>query len=166
MDKSVCTAPHNFVLSFSLPPSTPPLPFLPEGITYSYLLLQVTLWGTFHALGLCWSILFPFHYRRFKTEGRIKYIHIVTLIVGLVLPAIFALVPLTDGYTISPSPIDNCIARNTATIYYTITLPISILLAASSTGLVILFWKIFKVLNSCQLSHRIYSPFISHCMKG
>ena len=117
------------------------------GIAYSYLSLQITLWGTFHALGLCWGIMFPFHYRRFKTEGRIKYVHVTTVILGLVLPAISALVPLAGGYTITPSPINHCVGRNMAITYFTIILPISILMAASSTVLIILFWIIFKVKN-------------------
>ena len=105
------------------------------------------MWATFHALGLCWGIAFPFHYRRFKTEGRIKYIHVITVVLGLVLPAIPALAPLVDGYTIaiSPNAIDTCEGRNTTITFFTIILPISILVAAGSTVLIILFWIIFKV---------------------
>ena len=101
------------------------------GIANSYLLVQITLWGTFHALGLCWGIVFPFHYRRFKIEGRIKYIHVITVVLGLVLPAISALVPLIDGYTITPSPIDHCVGRNEIIIFFTTILPISVLMAVS-----------------------------------
>ena len=110
-----------------------------------YLLLQLTLWGTFHALGLCWSIAFPFHYRRFKTEGRVKYVHVITVVLGLILPAIPALAPLVDGYTITLSQIDTCVGRNMDITFFTTILPISILVAADSTVLIILFWIIFKV---------------------
>ena len=90
------------------------------GVAYSYLLLQITLWGTFHALGLCRGIMFPFYYRRFKTEGRIKYVHVIIVILGLVLPAISALVPLVGGYTITSSKIgDHCFGRNTAITFFT-----------------------------------------------
>ena len=118
------------------------------GIAHTYLILQITLWGAFHALGLCWGIVFPFHYRRFKMEGRIKYVHVITVVLGLVLPAISALVPLIDGYTITPSPIDHCVVRNMMIHYFTSILPISILVAASSAVLIILFWIIFKVIIS------------------
>ena len=155
-DKLFCYNSHLFSFFHSLPPFFLHAPFLPKGIANSYLFLQVALWGTFHALGLCWIILFPFHYRRFKIECRIKYIHITTLIIGLVLPAIFALVPLTDGYTLSQSPTDSCLPRNMVIVYYTLTLPISILMAASSTGLLILFWTILKVPNSCRASTLLY----------
>ena len=115
------------------------------GVAHSYFVLQITLWVTFHALGLCWGIMFPFHYKRFKTEGRIKYVRVITIILGLVLPAISALAPLVGGYTITPSPIDYCVGRNIAITFFTTILPSSVLTAASSTVLIILFWIIFKV---------------------
>ena len=122
------------------------------GIIISYLLVQITLWSTFHTLGLCWSIEFPFHYRRFKTEKKIKYIHIITLIIGLILPTIFALVPLIDGYTIALNPTDDCIAKNVAITFFITILPLNVLMAVNSTVLIILFWRIFKV---CDTAHSV-----------
>lgn len=72
------------------------------GIAVTYVLIQGSLFITFHVLGLCWGIVFPFHYRRFKVEGRIKYIHITSVILALALPAISALLHLIDGYSIGP----------------------------------------------------------------
>ena len=115
------------------------------GITQMYIFLQNTLWRTFHTLGLCWSIVFPFHYRRFKTEGRIKYIHTTTIVLGLVLPAFPALLPLIDGYAIVPGPLNLCLGRNGAITYFTAILPVNILVATSITMLVVIFWKVFKV---------------------
>ena len=105
------------------------------------MILQISLWVTFHALGLCWDIAFPFHYRRFKTEGRNKYVLVITTVLGLVLPAIPALAPLViNGYTLAPGPIDHCGVRNVDITYFTMILPISILMAASSTVLINLFY--------------------------
>lgn len=106
---------------------------------------QVTLLVTYHALGLCWGVAFPFHYRRFKTEGRIKYIHAFSVVLGLVLPAIPALLHLIYGYSIAIGPISVCVVRNIGVSYFTLTLPISILMAMATSSLVILFWKLFKV---------------------
>jgi hypothetical protein len=117
------------------------------------------LWGTFHALGLCWGIAFPFHYRRFKTEGRVKYVHIITVVLGVALPTIPALVPLVDGYTITLSGFDVCGGRNVAITFFTTILPISVLMAASSTVLIILFWIIFKVKISSNSSVMILYNF-------
>ena len=63
----------------------------------------------------------------------------------MVLPAIAALVPLIDGYTITPIPLDSCIGRNVVVTYFTTILPVSVLMAAITTVLVFLFWTIFKV---------------------
>ena len=120
------------------------------GIVDTYGIVQLTLWVAFHALGLCWGIVFPFHYRRFKIEGRIKYIHVTTVVFALVFPAILALLNLIDGYSIAPGPIDACTGRNVTITYFTTILPVSVLLAVATSVLVILFWKIFKVRNTMQ----------------
>ena len=121
------------------------------GVVHTYGLVQAALWVTFHALGLCWGIVFPFHYRRFKTEGRIKYIHVTTVVLAFVLPAIPALLHLIEGYSIAPGSFGICFGRNKAIVYFTMILPMSILLATTTSVLVILFWKIFKVrLTSMQ----------------
>ena len=106
---------------------------------------QVTLLVTFHALGLSWGVAFPFHYRRFKAVGRIKYIHAFSVVLGLVLPAIPALLHLIYGYSFAIGPISACIVRDTGVSYFTLVLPISILIAMATSSLVILFWKLFKV---------------------
>ena len=115
------------------------------GIVDTYGIVQLSLWVAFHALGLCWGIVFPFHYRRFKIEGRIKYIHASTVVLALVLPAVPALLHLINGYSISPGPIVNCLGRNVSITYFTTILPVSVLLAMATSVLVILFWKILKV---------------------
>lgn len=107
---------------------------------------QVALLVTFHALGLCWGVAFPFHYRRFKGNGKIKYIHGVTVVFALVLPAIPALLHLIYGYSIAVGPLNVCIVRNIRVSYFTLTLPISVLLAMAASAFVVVFWKLFKVL--------------------
>lgn len=106
---------------------------------------QLTLLVTFHALSLGWSIIFPFHYRRFKVNGRIKYIHASTVALTLVLPSIPALLFAIHGYAINPGPYEFCVARNIDIGHFTIALPSSILLATTTSVFVILFWRILKV---------------------
>ena len=118
------------------------------GIVGVYFLLQITLFMTFHAIGLSWGIIFPFHYRRFKAHGRIKYVHASTLILGLILPAIPALLHLINGYTIDVDLINSCHGRNEQINYFFETLPLSILIALATSVFVILLWKIFKVANA------------------
>ena len=115
------------------------------GIVRVYGLIQITLLIAFHALGLCWAILFPFHYRTFKMAGRIKYIHVTSVVLSLVLPAIPPLLHLIDGYVIGAGSLEACAGRNRIVTYFAITLPISILMAIASSALVLIFWKILKV---------------------
>ena len=120
------------------------------GIAVTYVLIQGSLFITFHVLGLCWGIVFPFHYRRFKVEGRIKYIHITSVILALAmaLPAISALLHLIDGYSIGPGLIISnsvCGGRSRAITYFTTVLPLSVLSSMTMSVLVIMFWKLLKV---------------------
>ena len=111
----------------------------------TYTFGQISLLVAFHALGLCWGIVFPFHYKRVKAEGRIKYIHVTTVVLTLVLPAIPALLHLIDGYSISLGPQAVCTGQNIAITYFITILPMSILMAMATSVLVILFWRILKV---------------------
>ena len=87
-------------------------------------------------------------YRRFKVEGRIKYIHITSVILALALPAISALLHLIDGYSIGPGLIISnsvCGGRSRAITYFTTVLPLSVLSSMAMSVLVIMFWKLLKV---------------------
>ena len=123
------------------------LPCMHAGIMNVYELIQITLLVAFHSFGLFWSIVFPFHYRRFKLEKKIKYVHITTLVLFLVLPLFPALLHLIDGYSIGIDTFNPCNGRNRAVTYTTTALPISIMLAITSSLMIIIFWTIFKVIS-------------------
>ena len=129
-----------------------------------YVLTQVTLLLTFHSFGLFWSIVFPFHYRRFKLEKKIKYVHITTLVLFLVLPLFPALLHLIDGYRVGFGPLNSCAGHNRAVTYATTALPISIMLAITSSLMVIIFWTIFKVISIRTLGDNNY--YIIHDYYG
>ena len=44
----------------------------------------------------------PIPLQKIQDEGRIRYIHASTVVLGLVLPSIPTLLPLIDGYAIVP----------------------------------------------------------------
>ena len=89
--------------------------------------------------------MFPFHYRRFKSSGRIKYIHASTLTLCLVLPAIPALLLVIHGYAVMPGPFEFCVPLNIDIAYFTLALPVCILMAVTTSVFIILFWRILKV---------------------
>ena len=115
------------------------------GIVYSYGFLQMSLWTVFHVIALFWGLRFPFHYRKVKLDGYIKYIHIVSVVVAVLAPLIPALPPLKDGFIATGTPPLLCSVRNADYTYYLLILPISILLAVSTSFLVLIFWTVLKV---------------------
>lgn len=116
------------------------------GFVFTYGVLQISLWVLFHAIGVFLGIVFPFFYRKIREEGKIIYVHISTAVLAIVLPAIPALLHLIDGYAIASSSVDTCTGRNGTITYFTMILPISVVLASATTMLVIIFQKILKVL--------------------
>ena len=83
------------------------------GVILAYGLVQLVLWITFHAISLCWGILFPFHFRQMKLTKKLKYVHISTVLVALLLPIIPALLLLfKDGYVIIDTPTTFCAGRS------------------------------------------------------
>ena len=119
---------------------------MPAGVLNIYVVAQVTLWITFHALGIMRSVVFPFAYRQLKAEKKLVYINFSTVVAALFLPLIPSLLHLIDGYDVTMAPFEVCIGQNVPITYFTFLLPASILLAVTSTALIIIFWKIMKVI--------------------
>ena len=80
-----------------------------------------------------------------KTERKLKYFHIITVLIALFFPALPALINLHDGYTVADTPTTICVGRNVAVIFFALILPLSVLIAVATSALIIMFWKILKV---------------------
>ena len=102
-------------------------------------------------VSLFWKIRFPFHARSFETAHRIKYIHITMVIVGLVLPTLPVIVaftagnPSTRGFGLTRFPPILCTSLQSDPTFYSLVLPINIVLAIGVPLLIVLFWIIHKV---------------------
>ena len=117
------------------------------GIVYHYGVIQISLWSLFFTLGVYWGVFHPFHFQKFKSGEKFKYVHVVTFLLGFVLPLAPVLVQVRDGYHLSESPRRAiCIGQSVPGIFGAFLLPFSILSAIITTLLVIIFWKILKVL--------------------
>jgi hypothetical protein len=121
------------------------------GVFSTYGQAQLGYWVAFHAISLCWAIVFPFHFRRMKTEGKLKYFHIVTVLIALLFPTLPALINLHDGYTMADTPTTICIGRNVDVIFLALVLPLCVLIAVAASALIITFWKILKVYHDQEL---------------
>lgn len=113
------------------------------GVTYVYSIWQVTIWVLLFAVILFWGVRFPFSYRKVKTTGNIRYVHIASIVLAVFFPLVAVLVNLRDGYTISVDSPHICIGRDLNYSYYTFLLPLTIALGATSFLLVLIFWTIF-----------------------
>lgn len=118
------------------------------GIAFTYFVIQVDAWAALHSSFLFWGVRFPFSYRHYKVSGKMRYAHIISVILVVLLPLPGPLVLLIDGYLITDNPNLVSAGRNTDHNFYLFTLLSTTLLAITSIMLVLLFWTIFKVCTS------------------
>ncbi len=103
-----------------------------------------------------WTIKFPFHYRSYQNDRKIKYIHVTVLVLGLVLPGVPVGATIAAGeYVLTRFPPIVCLADNEDASFYSLILPISILVAAGTSLLIVVFYEILKV--SCSSRRYMYS---------
>jgi hypothetical protein len=115
------------------------------GIIITYGQAQEGFWVAFHAVELCWGVIFPYHFRWMKTEQKMKYFHISAILLALLYPVLPALINLHDGYVMADSPTTVCFGRSATVTFFGLILPLSVLIAVATSALIITFWKILKV---------------------
>ena len=104
------------------------------------------MWAFLHGIFLFWAVVFPFNYRQLRISGRIRYAHIISVVLAVVVPLPAALVHLKDGHIAFITPALLCQGRNRDYTYYTLVLPLSIIMCITSCLLVVIIWTIFKVI--------------------
>ncbi len=109
------------------------------GIVVTYCFGQLSLWALLHATFLFWALNFPFSYRQLRVSGRIHRAHVISVLLGLILPLPGPLINLKEGYTYNFF-FHYCISHN---IYYTLLLPLSIISGAALTLLMFAFRTLF-----------------------
>ena len=93
-----------------------------------------------------WGVQFPLHSRSFKINNRMKYIHLTCVVLALLLPLVPALTnAFKGGYTMNQFPPILCMGTNADATFYSLVLPIDIMLGIGTALLVITFGKIHKV---------------------
>jgi hypothetical protein len=108
------------------------------------------MWALLHAFFLNWAIRFPASYRQLRTSVRIRYAHIISVVLAVMLPLVGPCVILKDGHLVLGSAMLFCIGRNFDFNYYAVILPTSLFVGMTLFLLVFLFWTIFKVLWMLQ----------------
>ena len=139
-----------------------------SGILYSYCLFQISVWWLFHIMVLFWKVRFPFHARSFEVAHKIKYIHIICVLIGLLLPLVPIVISMAKfamdinsneflrsknitfasgglGYGQIRFPPVLCYGTDRNSVFYSLILLVNIILATGITFLILLFWLIHKV---------------------
>ena len=116
------------------------------GFIYYYTLMQLSMWWFFHIITLFWKIRFPFHARSFENVHGFKHLHITAVILGVVLPLIPSTSMIaTGGFVIGRFPPVVCQPSDLATAFYSVEVPIIVMVQIGISLLVIIFWTIHKV---------------------
>ena len=116
------------------------------GATIVYLLVQVVVLWFSHCVMTFWNIKFPFHASTHKHTNTIKYIHATVLVMGLVIPGVpVAAAFATGGFVLTSFPPITCTVRDRDALFYSIILPVCIVVASGVSLLVLVLDEIFKV---------------------
>ena len=141
------------------------------GMISTYVISQLPLWWLFHTATIFWKIVFPFHARSFLNSGKMKIIHILCLTIGILLPLLSIIISITKfgvdlqdeyknstasfrnnlflsrgmGYISARSPPILCTGSDVEVIFYTLVLPMEVILAVGCTMMIIVLWTVYRV---------------------
>ena len=146
--------------------------FIFSGVVFMYIQLQLWIWLFFHILSLFWGVKFPFHYRSYQQSGRVKYVHVATVVIGILVPLIPAFLPFAlngYGYSIRVPPVF-CVPIDISLFVYPVALPVGLLSMFSTVLFLIVFRSISKVIvikNSilkCLHTNYLYISVVYHLL--
>ena len=120
--------------------------YIISGFVFHYTLMQVSLWWFFNVIVLFWKMVFPFHAKSFEKAHGFKHLHITAVILGVVLPLIPVISMIaTGGFVMGTIPPVVCYTRDPDITFYSVILPINVMVQIGMSLLVITFWTIHKV---------------------
>ena len=129
---------------------------------------QSAVWWLFHIVFLFWKVAFPFHA---QFSGKVKYIHMTCILLGIVLPLIPIITSMADfavdlqkqnenstsqfrnnlfwsrglGFEVDRFPPTLCSSTRHYAIFYSYVLTTDIMLGCGCTLLVIVAWSVHKL---------------------
>ena len=125
--------------------SANPIILSADGV-FNYCLMQFSLWAAIQALFTFWSVVYPFGFRQLKLSGRIRYAHIISIVLAVVIPLPAAVIHLGgDGVMNITSSVIPCLGNNTDYTFYSFILPVSIIMIFTMCSLLFIIWTLFKV---------------------
>ena len=126
-----------------------------SGVLDVYAEVQIAVFWIFQVIITFWRLVYPFHAKYWERRGIMKYIHIVVLIAGLIVPSTPVIAAFSTGGFIYIDYLPVCTPRAIAVTYYSILLPASLMLAFGITLMLVYSWILIKIMfhsKFCTLS--------------
>ena len=134
------------------------------GAMLIYQNLQLSVLWFCHVSVMFLKLNFPFHARSLEVSGHNRYIHALCVAASLLVPiAPIAATFATNGFSMAQFPPFFCFPKNGAVIFYSLVLPVIILLVIGTAMLAAVIWNVHKVLmhslTCCKLNFQPF-PFL------
>ncbi len=117
-------------------------------MVFYHILLQLLLWWLLHVTMLVWKICFPLHAQSFETSHRLgmKVIHIASVTLALLIPSIPVIAAFaSEGFNNTSFPPLLCTGSNADATFYSLVVPLIIMMEIGVTMLIVIFWTFYKV---------------------
>ena len=122
--------------------------YVDTGNLLSYAGLVVALFWLFQTALSFWVVTYPIHYRSFSSTGKLKIIHIISVISSLTLPIIpTAVMNSVDGFGKSVFTPTKCIPLNVDAFFYSFLIPVVIIDTCGISLLVITVWNVTNMVR-------------------
>lgn len=118
------------------------------GTVSYYIVLQLALWAIFLVVVLFLGVMFPIRMQQLEASGKIKYIHITMVLLGLILPCVPVAVAFgTGGFSLRDIvfPPIICFGVDRGATVYSHSIVDSIIIATGVSLLILVFQKFIKV---------------------
>ena len=131
--------------------------------------MQINLWWLMHMTALCWKVFLPVQARSLQSSRRLKLVHILCVLVGLLVPLIPVLAPIisnavmearldqpipgSHGFGFALFPPILCSGIHEDVTFYTLILPNVLIILVGTVTMVLTIRKIHKVYMLDQITN-------------
>ncbi len=116
------------------------------GAVFHYTMLQMAVWWLLYVLMLLWTVRFPLQVRSFGKSHWFKVLHIACVTLALLVPLIPVIAAFaTGGFNNTNFPPHFCTGRDSEATFYSLMVPIMIVLQIGVAVLTLIFWTLHKV---------------------
>lgn len=123
--------------------------------------MQIAVIWLCHVFIIFWTVSWPIHYMTFTANLYMKYIHVLIVIVATIAPAVVLLVAfMTGGFRNTRFPPVLCVPKNADAGFFSLVLPISVMLPTGASLLLATFLAIRKVMVQWLLTIHNYKTVI------